>query len=286
MRTTGLIISALLVAACRPQEPSQSNAGVAEPSPPAKAGQLSWALQSSGDGVALALQSGAGSTGMRLFCPAARDELLVNVPSFKPIGSEERLSFGSGGEVVALVADPGGDVQRGGVSGSGAVLDPGGIVISSAPGNQSKPRVVFSGGNYVVAWVDQRSGTDIYGARVSSAGVVQEPSGVSLVTGLSSDPDPVLVTNGTQVALAWKEFVDGRTRLRGLRSDDGGEHWRDVELADTAGPSDHPRLLAAGEGFLVFWNTPSYPSRSSSSSARSPRATGRPWAFSSFSAGS
>jgi uncharacterized membrane protein len=58
-----------------------------------------------------------------MFCPAARNELLVNVPSFKPIGSEERLSFGSGGEVVALVADPRGDAQRGGVSGRGAVPD-------------------------------------------------------------------------------------------------------------------------------------------------------------------
>ena len=121
MRTAGLIISALLVTACRAQEPSQSNAGSPEPSEPAKGAELRWDLQSSGEGVALALLSGSGSTAMRLFCPAARNQLLVNVPSFRPIGSEERLSFGSGGEVVALVADPRGDAQRGGVSGSGAV---------------------------------------------------------------------------------------------------------------------------------------------------------------------
>ena len=118
MRTAGLIIAALLVAACRPQEPSQSNAEAADPAGAAESG---WDLQSSGEGVALALLSGSGSTAMRLFCPTARNVLLVNVSSFKPIGSEERLSFGSGGEVVALVADPNGDAQRGGVSGSGAV---------------------------------------------------------------------------------------------------------------------------------------------------------------------
>src|SRR5918993_617163 len=121
MRTASLIISALLIAACSPQQPSQSNAGTAEPSQPRQGGQPSWDLQSSGEGVALALVSGAGNTAIRLFCPAARNELLVNVPSFKPIGSEERLSFGSGGEVVALGADPRGDAQRGGVSGRGAV---------------------------------------------------------------------------------------------------------------------------------------------------------------------
>ena len=121
MRTAGLIISALLVAACSPQEQSQSNAGAAEPSEPAQAREPGWDLQSSGEGVALALVSGSGSTAIQLFCPAARNALLVNVPSFKPIGSEDRLSFGSGGEVVALVADPSGDARRGGVSGSGAV---------------------------------------------------------------------------------------------------------------------------------------------------------------------
>jgi uncharacterized membrane protein len=47
----------------------------------------------------------------------------VNVPGFRPIGSEERLSFGSGGEVAALVADSAGDRQRGGVTGTAAVPD-------------------------------------------------------------------------------------------------------------------------------------------------------------------
>src|SRR5690606_37680344 len=63
----------------------------------------------------------AGEAALRLFCPADRNEILVNAPTFRPIGSEERLSFGSGGAVEALVADTRGDRQRGGVSGTGAV---------------------------------------------------------------------------------------------------------------------------------------------------------------------
>ena len=58
-----------------------------------------------------------------MLCPTGQNRLVVNVPSFKPIGSEERLSFGSGGNVVALVADSRGDAQRGGVSGSGPLPD-------------------------------------------------------------------------------------------------------------------------------------------------------------------
>ena len=122
MRTAGLIISALLVAACRAQEPPPANdAGAADSSQPTKTEAPRWDLPSSGEGVALALLSGQGSTAIRLFCPVGKNELLVNVPAFRPIGSEERLSFGSGGEVVALVADPRGDAQRGGVTGNSAV---------------------------------------------------------------------------------------------------------------------------------------------------------------------
>ena len=80
-----------------------------------------WSLQRSAGGTDLALLTAPGATTMRLSCPAGKNQLRVNVPAFRPIGSEERLSFGGGGEVVALVADSGGDARNGGVTGAGAV---------------------------------------------------------------------------------------------------------------------------------------------------------------------
>lgn len=79
-----------------------------------------WDLQASGEGTALALLGRSDGTIIRLFCPSSEKKLIVNVRSFRPIGSEERFSIGSGGEAVALVADPHGDAKRGGVSGTGA----------------------------------------------------------------------------------------------------------------------------------------------------------------------
>ena len=122
-----LVTTALLLGACAPERAeTDANLGAANADrpgtgDPAAPTALRWDLQSSGEGTALALLSDAGNTAMRLFCAAGGSRLLVNVPAFRPIGSEERLSFGSGGEAVALVADPRGDAQRGGVSGSGAV---------------------------------------------------------------------------------------------------------------------------------------------------------------------
>ena len=105
--------------AAEPPPPPVSN--LAAPAGDEAAAPAQWDLQSSGEGVALALAPADGGTAIRLFCPAGRDRILVNVPGFRAVASEERLSLGSGGTVVALVADARGDVQRGGVSGSGPV---------------------------------------------------------------------------------------------------------------------------------------------------------------------
>ena len=79
-----------------------------------------WNMRSGDDGISLVLGPGADAA-IRLFCPAGERQFLVNVPSLEAIGSEERLSFGSGGDVIALVADTAGDQVWGGVSGTGAV---------------------------------------------------------------------------------------------------------------------------------------------------------------------
>jgi uncharacterized membrane protein len=135
----GPIVAALLLTACgsgndgsdetnnaavasgKPAAPVVTPQNATGDTPKAEAGR--WDIQSSGEGAALALLSRNGKSAIRLFCPAGRKTLLVNVPEFRPIGSEERLSFGSGGEVAALVADTRGDRQRGGVSGTGAIPD-------------------------------------------------------------------------------------------------------------------------------------------------------------------
>lgn len=78
-----------------------------------------WQSAASGEGVSLFFAQPGGEHLLTLFCPADSSDLIVNVSAFSPIGSEERMSFGSGGTVVALVADPSGDSGRGGVTGRG-----------------------------------------------------------------------------------------------------------------------------------------------------------------------
>jgi len=118
---TLLATTTLLLGGCGGRDEPQANSGAAQPAATQATRAAGWDLHSSDAGVTLALRSAAGAAAIRLLCPAGGKRLLVNVPAFKAIGSEERLSFGSGGEVVALVADAGGDPQRGGVTASGPV---------------------------------------------------------------------------------------------------------------------------------------------------------------------
>ncbi|HEV2865959.1 MAG TPA: hypothetical protein VGX37_05550 [Allosphingosinicella sp.] len=124
---------ALLLSACSgggaPEAPADhpDNAADAAPAPPASNGQAApaahWDLQASGAGTALALLSSAGDPVVRLSCPAGAGRLTVEVPSFRMIGSEDRLSFGGGGEVVALVAFIPRYAGRRGVTATGPVPD-------------------------------------------------------------------------------------------------------------------------------------------------------------------
>lgn len=137
MRFGLIAATAMLVVSCGSEEdaadappesiakaPSQSGAPELDSTTDAlDASAERWNLQSSGKGVVLSLLRRERGATIRLVCPAGEDQLVVNVPAFRPIGSEERLSFGSDGGVVALVADTRGDTRRGGVSGTGEVPD-------------------------------------------------------------------------------------------------------------------------------------------------------------------
>lgn len=91
----------------------------AEPAPVAVSLEAQWEPLSSGEGDALRLATPDAPAIVHLFCAAGSERLLVNVPAFRAIASEDRMSLGAGTTVVALVADPAGDALRGGVSADG-----------------------------------------------------------------------------------------------------------------------------------------------------------------------
>ncbi len=71
------------------------------------------------------------------------------------------------------------DIYAARVSPQGRVLDPDGFPVIARAGNQARPAVAYSGGNYIVAWMDARQYPvyGLYAARVSPQGKVLDPEG-------------------------------------------------------------------------------------------------------------
>jgi hypothetical protein len=98
------------------------------------------------------------------------------------------------------------------VTPGGAVLDgPAGVPISNAAGTQRQPAVAFDGTNWLVVFSDNRSGTfyDVYGNRVSSAGVVLDGGpGAGVLLSPSGGVDkssPAVSFDGTDDLVVWNE---------------------------------------------------------------------------------
>jgi len=97
------------------------------------------------------------------------------------------------------------------VSPAGSVLDPAGIRISIAAGDQEAPAVAFDGTRYLVVWQDYRSGStyDIYGARVSTAGTVVDASGIAVTTAANSQQVPDVAFDGARYLVVWQDYRSG-----------------------------------------------------------------------------
>ncbi len=87
-----------------------------------------------------------------------------------------------------------------------------GFAVSSAAGDQTDPAVARRGGSYLVAWTDTRNGTsDVYAARVGSAGVVFDPAGVPVAAGPRTEHAAALASAGAKVLVVYAHDVLGST---------------------------------------------------------------------------
>lgn len=100
------------------------------------------------------------------------------------------------------------DVYAARVTTQGTVLDIQGIAVCRRAENQEWPGVAADGTNWMVVWEDVRSGNDadIYGARVSGAGIVLDPDGIPVVTAESWQEGARVAYDGTNYFVTWEDY--------------------------------------------------------------------------------
>ncbi|MBM3315250.1 hypothetical protein FJY71_05350, partial [candidate division WOR-3 bacterium] len=109
------------------------------------------------------------------------------------------------------------DIFAARISPAGTVLDPHGIAVCAGSMYQGYPSVGFGGGQWLVAWEDDRDGDwyfDVWAARVSSAGVVLDPGGFAVSDTIRDQDEVGVVHNGTDFLVYWADY-----RRRGDSSD-------------------------------------------------------------------
>jgi len=128
-------------------------------------------------------------------------------------------------------------------------------VIGPAPGDQEYPAVSFDGTNFLVVWQDWRSDyRGIYGARVTLAGAVLDPVGISISTVVEDQSHPAISFDGTNYLVVWQDLRSGDYDIYGARVSPAGTVLDDFPVVTQEG-NQSPSAVARGPGdqmFLVY----------------------------------
>lgn len=102
------------------------------------------------------------------------------------------------------------DIYGARIGPGGALFDSEGIPIATASLAQECPDVIFGGDCYGVVWQDKRMSTDydIYEARVTTDGVVLDPSGNLVSDAAGDQKEPAIAFNGREYVVVWQDGRD------------------------------------------------------------------------------
>lgn len=133
--------------------------------------------------------------------------------------------------------------------------DAGFFVVSREPNRQANAAVSWDGQSYLVAWTDRRGlSSDVYGTRVSAAGVVLDPSGIAIATGPGEEANPVAASNGSEHLVVWEVTGPAPVTVLATRiSRDGvvlDPNGLDISTAASAAA---PAVASDGTDFLAVW---------------------------------
>lgn len=141
----------------------------------------------------------------------------------------------------------------------GTVLDPQGIRLSGYL--SLYPAVAFDGTNYLVTWLDYRSGwqADIYATRVSTGGVVLDSAGIPV----SAEPEydqvlPAVVFGGGRYLVVWSDYRNEQAPdIYGARVNTSGQVLDPDGVLVSWGivsPTQYAPVAAFdGNNYLVVW---------------------------------
>ncbi len=149
-----------------------------------------------------------------------------------------------------------GDIYGARITSEGAVLDSAGFAISAASNWQASPAVALGDTEVLVVWHDARASafTDVYGARITSAGEVLDPAGIGISTLDNYQWFPSVAFDGVNYLVAWVDEHGHGLIYGGRVGTDGGV--LDPQGFPIGGAEDmsSPAVAFDGTYNAVVWN--------------------------------
>jgi hypothetical protein len=151
------------------------------------------------------------------------------------------------------------DIYAARLTPSGQVLDPSGIAISLATGDQLEPSVALDGSNYLAVWEDNRNpalAPQVFAARISSGGTVLDPDGIQASDSTNARPMAMVAAGAGQGLAVWEAMdVYGACHIKGTRATPDGAVLDTVALtiSTDADLQYHPAAAFDGTNYLVVW---------------------------------
>ena len=144
------------------------------------------------------------------------------------------------------------------VSPDGTVTEQTGLPISNGPSDELFPDVEWGGDSHLVVWQDLRShrNWEIYGNRVTRAGVVRDRQDIAIGAGAGNRRHPRVAWGGGVFLVVWMgerpgsgwDVVATRVGPDGAVLDPGG-----ITVGTGPGDQTRPSVVWNGEAFVVVW---------------------------------
>jgi hypothetical protein len=154
------------------------------------------------------------------------------------------------------------DIYGARVNTSGVVLDTAGIPISTAYNRQVSPQVAFDGTNYLLVWDDERTGIyyDIYGARITTAGVVLDPTGIPISIANNDQYNTHVVFGDNKYFVVWQDFRNGNYDIYGARLTTEGLVLDSTGIPISIGDYQQtfPQVVFDGAYYVLVWQSGLY----------------------------
>ena len=150
-----------------------------------------------------------------------------------------------------------GDIYGSRVTTGGAVLESGGISISSAKQSQQGPAVAFNGSHYLAVWYGYHTSStwDVHAARVGSNGSLLDTATIPISEVKNQQYLPAVASDGTNFLVVWADSRSGIVDIYGSRVTSAGTVLDSSGIAiDTAKDYQIEARVAWGGGsYLVVY---------------------------------